>query len=468
MRASAVSDDTGRHLQAFASGYPRWLAPAYLILVPTTFSFLAWAVLIGWCAAGQCPAGSWLELRGFLEPAALSLPGVILLLAWYTAVVVSATIGWRVGLGSPASPVLVERTLLVAFERRFFLVMLVVAAVGVGISYLTIAGSTSIVGSLAGQTGNSFSQALPNAAGPTTLRYAAILAAPIGVYLWQKKAIGFAYVGGAVALLLMNGLIASRMSLLMAVAVYLVIRISQRVRSGSRRPPASLGTTRWRPLVVAVLVLFGLLTVMNLFRNGNYYREHGVSNPVAMNIYQMGSYAAVPAQVSLGVSDAIMQGRFDLPGDIVESYAAALPSFLLSPSEAPDKTEISQSDYGFTVSFSENFTTNSEFADTYIRQGIWGLLYTLALFPFAGFLYARLLSYGPVLAGTGGLIAYCLCEVWRIQLLTQGIVVFLILLTGFGAAAASVGLVPMPVGTSRLRQGFLRQDHSRQEVYLDE
>jgi hypothetical protein len=458
MPASVVRDDIGRPHRTLVSGYPRWLAPAFLVLVPTALSFLTWAVLIGWCAAGQCPAGSWMELRGFLQPAAPSIPGVILLLAWYTLVVTAATIGWRVGLDSPASPDLVERTGLVAFERRFFLVVLVVAVAGVGVSYATIAGSTSIVGPLAGQTGNSFSEALPNTAGPTTLRYAAILAAPIGVYLWRKKVIGFAYAGLAVVLLLMNGLIASRMSLLMAVAVYVVIKVSQRVRSGAGRPRASRGTTRWWPVAVAVLVLFGLLTVMNLFRNGNYYREHGVSNPVTMNLYQMGSYLAVPAQVSLGVSDAIMDGRFDLPGDIVESYSAALPSFLLLPSEAPTKSEIAQSRYGYTVSFSENFTTNSEFADTYIRQGIWGLVYTLALFPFAGFLYARLLSYGPVVAGGGGLIAYCLCEVWRIQLLTQGIVVFLILLTGFAAAAASVGLVPAPLGHRRLRQEFIRQD----------
>lgn len=455
MPASSVRH--GPPHRASVSAYPRWLAPAFLILGPTVLSFLAWAVLIGWCAAGQCPAGSWMELRGFLQPAALSIPGVILLLVWYAAVVVAATIGWRVGLDSPASPDLVERTGLVAFERRFFLVVLVVAVAGVGISYATIAGSTSIVDSLAGQTGNSFSQALPNAAGPTTLRYAAILAAPIGVYLWQKKAIGFAYAGLAVVLLLLNGLIASRLSVLMAVVVYVLIRVSQRVRSGADRQRASRGTTRWWPVAVVALVLFGLLTVMNLFRNGNYYREHGVSNPVTMNLYQMGSYLAVPAQVSLGVSDAIMDGRFDVPGDVVESYSAALPSFLLLPTEAPDKSEIAQSRYGYTVSFSENFTTNSEFADTYIRQGIWGLFYTLVLFPFAGFLYARLLSYGPVVAGGGGSIAYCLCEVWRIQLLTQGIVVFLILLTGFAAVAASVGLVPAQFGHRRLRTNLLRQ-----------
>ena len=60
------------------------------------------------------------------------------------------------------------------------------------------------------------------------------------------------------------------------------------------------------------------------------------------------------------------------------------------------------------MSFASNFTTNSVFADTYADYGAWGWLYTLALYPVAGYLFGRFIRYGPVVAGSGGVLAYCL------------------------------------------------------------
>ena len=84
-------------------------------------------------------------------------------------------------------------------------------------------------------------------------------------------------------------------------------------------------------LAVALIALSGftVLTALNYFRNANYYREAGVSNPVAMNLYQMGAYLAVPAQVSLGVSDAVMGGAWENQGgavDVVGRRSADLPA----------------------------------------------------------------------------------------------------------------------------------------------
>ncbi|RGP46726.1 hypothetical protein AWH04_06350 [Rhodococcus erythropolis] len=76
------------------------LAPALIILLPVLGSFTAWASLIGWCSAGMCPAGSLLNLRGFLQPAPFTIAGVALLAVWYGMVVLLATIGWRLGLGT--------------------------------------------------------------------------------------------------------------------------------------------------------------------------------------------------------------------------------------------------------------------------------------------------------------------------------------------------------------------------------
>ncbi|MDL9947968.1 O-antigen polymerase [Gordonia sp. ABSL11-1] len=413
-----------------------WLTPAVLILVPVAASILSWISLIAWCSAGGCPAGSWLQLRGFLEPSPITVAGVTLLMVWYALVVVLATVGWRLGTGTRPSAELVTRTRLPAFERRYFLLILVVATIGVGYSYYRIAGTTSIIDSLVTQTGNSFTEALPASAGIPTLRYATILAAPLGVHLWRTTVIGAPLMIGAVVLLLLNSMVASRLSLLMAVVVYLVIWSAARRRAdgGTRKP-----LRPWM-VIAGVVVLFALLTTLNYVRNGNYYRDAGVSNPVAMNVYQMGAYLAVPAQVSLGVSDAVMRGSFEKPGSVGGSVSAALPSFLVPEDETRGKEAVDAGLYDFTVSSAPNFTTNSEFADTYADFGAWGWFYTLLLFPLAGYISGRFSTYGPVIAGTTGVIAYCFAEVWRIQLLTQGIVVFLVLLTVVGMAVAGAGL----------------------------
>jgi hypothetical protein len=399
--------------------------PAVLILTPVAGSFAAWGSLIAWCSAGRCPAGSWLQLRGFLEPAPITLPGVTLLLVWYGAVVVLATIGWRVGLGTTPTPEFVRRTTSPKFERRYFFLVLAAATVGVAYSYYRIAGTTSIIGSLTSQTGNSFTEALPDSAGVPTLRYATILAAPISVYLWRKKVIHLAFMLLAVVLLLLNSLVASRLSLLMAVIVYIAIWTV----TSHRQSSAERKTVRPWQIVGAVVILFALLTALNYVRNGNYYRDNGVSDPVSMNLYQTGAYLAVPAQVSLGVSDAVMRGSFEKPGGALDSVVAALPSFAVPAEDNRSKESMSADAYDFTVSSASNFTTNSEFADTYSQFGAWGWLYTLLLFPLAGYIFGRFLTYGPVIGGSAGVIAYCFAEVWRIQLLTQGIVVFLVLLT---------------------------------------
>jgi len=407
------------------SSPPWWLAPAVLIMVPVLGSFVAWASLIGWCSAGGCPAGSWMDLRGFLRPAPFTLAGFTLLAVWYIAVVVLATIGWRLGHGTTPSSESIARTSGAGFERRYFFLILAVATAGVGYAYSRIASATSITEALTTQSGNTFTEALPDSAGLATLRYATILAAPISIYLWRKKVLHPGFALFAVGLLVANSMIASRLSLLMAVVVYLVLQTAV-----AREP---LGTERksMRPwhILVAVAILFTLLTTLNYVRNGNYYRDAGVTNPIAMNLYQSGAYLAVPAQVSVGVSDAVMRGSFDNPGSVVGSAAAALPTFLVPAHEVRAKESLGADSYDFTVSFAPNFTTNSEFADTYADFGAWGWLYTLLLFPLAGYVFGRFLTYGPVIAGSAGVLAYCFAEVWRIQLLTQGLTIFLVLLT---------------------------------------
>jgi hypothetical protein len=242
----------------------------------------------------------------------------------------------------------------------------------------------------------------------------------------------------AVLLLIANALIASRLALLMACAIFLAVWVRSRE---PQRATSSSRARRWIAVTLIVLSGFAVLTALNYFRNANYYRAAGVSNPVAMNMYQTGAYLAVPAQVSLGVSDAVVRGAWEKQGGAVTSLGAVEPTFLQFNKVTKDASWKQAATYGYSVTFAGNFFTNSVFADTYSVYGAWGWLYTILAYGFAGYAFARVFSFSPVIAASAGVVAYCFLEVWRVQILTYGIVIFLLLLTA-GSAFLAVKIRP--------------------------
>jgi hypothetical protein len=408
---------------------PKWFTPAAFILAPVGASIGAWMVLGGLYLLGYA-GGSWEKLAGFSEPANLTLRSVVLLAFWYGAAVSMSMVGWRLGHRSRPRPAIVELTGSPAFERRYFFVILLAATVGVGYSLYQIGSPLTIIEALSAQTGNDLYSALSKTASPTTLRYSTILAAPVGIFLWRRKLVAWPWMAFAVALLLANAMLAHRLSLLMASVVYLAMWVRQRTTT---RTSSAKASNRWIAIIAIAVVGFALLGALNYFRNANYYREAGVSNPAAMNLYQMGAYLAVPAQVSIGVSDAIMSGAWHVPSDPVHALTAIEPTFLQFEKVSKDDSWKQASVFGYSVKFAPNFFTVSVFADTYALYGTWGWIYTFGLYGFAGYLLARLIRYGPVIAGSAGVVAYCFSEMWRIQIVSYGIVIYLLLLT-MGAA----------------------------------
>jgi hypothetical protein len=372
-------------------------------------------------------------LTGFSIPATVSGHGIALLVLWYSAIVLVSTIGFQ--LGSLRSPrVRYDSEANNAwFERRYFFLLLAAAALGVGYAFSKVGGIDAIVQSLNAQTANDFSKALSGFAGPQTLRYATILAAPIGVYLWRRKVIAWPYMVVAVLLLVANAMVASRLALMMSCAVYVAVWVKGR----DTRQVTGSRTRKWIAIALIVFTGFGVLTALNYFRNANYYREAGVTNPIAMNLYQSGAYLAVPAQISLGVSDAVMTGAWERPGGATSSLAAVEPTFLQFNKVTKDESWKQASTYGYSTTFAGNFFTNSVFADTYSVYGTWGWLYTILAYGLAGYAFARIFTFSPVIAASSGVIGYCFLEVWRVQILSYGIVVFLLLLTAAGAFAAT-------------------------------
>lgn len=190
--------------------------------------------------------------------------------------------------------------------------------------------------------------------------------------------------------------------------------------------------------MVLVGVGMSLLAGLNYVRNALYYKDVGVTNPYVMNLYQMGAYLGVPAQVSIGVADAVMTATWENPGHIVTSSDAARPTFLQFQKVAKSDGLKDAEAYAYSVELESNFTTNSVFADTYAVYGMWGWVYTIGLYAFAGWAFARLFRYGVVVGASAGVMAHCLSEVWRTQNVNFGFVIFLLLLTVASAVAANL------------------------------
>lgn len=418
-----------------SAALPPWFRPAFFITVPVGLSLGAWVLLV--ISRDFQPASASLEaLTGFATPATATVRGASLLVLWYVGVVAMATIGWRLATGKKPIDRIARISDSATFQRRYFRLILTAATVGIGYSYYKITRTASILDSLSSQTGNNFTNSLSGSTGLETLRYATILAAPIAVHLWRRKIVGWPSAVYAVLLLAANSMIASRLSLLMATVVYLAIWARNNHGRGSR-----WGLGQKVTAALAILVVgFAALGTLNYFRNANYYRDAGVTNPAAMNLYQMGSYLAVPAQVSVGVSDAVMSGAWENTGDPVSSFNAVQPTFLQFGKIRKDDSWKGADYYGYSVKFAPHLFTNSVFADTYADYGAWGWPYTILLYGLAGYLMARAMSYPGVIAGSGGVLAYCFAEVWRIQIVSYGIVIFLLIATAGSAWLASWGL----------------------------
>ncbi len=425
MTSPAITPDTDEARYLAGDGPTRWwFTPAVFVLVPVLVSFGAWGLLTAMYAANP-EHPDWEKLAGFAVPARVDPAGVLLLVAWYACLITVATVGWRIGSRRPVNARQLAQASTARFERRYFTVILAVAFVGVAYCYYKI-GADAVVEAFATQTGNLFTNSLSGSTGVQTLRYATILAAPLGLYLWRKKVIGWPPMVGALVLLILNSLIAHRLSLFMASVVYLVIvgkGLNWTLHTDARH------RIHWSRVVLLLFLGLTLLTGLNYVRNANYYRDAGVTNPVAMNVFQMGAYLAVPAQVSLGVSDGIMSGAWVQTGDPVSSITAIRPTFLEIDKVSKDDSWKGPEVYGNTVNFAPNFFTNSVFADTYAAFGLWGWLYTFPLYGLAGFFMARLVRFGFAIGASAGIMAYCFVEVWRIQIVSYGFVVFLLLLT---------------------------------------
>jgi hypothetical protein len=399
------------------------LRPTSLILISVVASAVLWSI------PGQSE-----DLRGFAQRSAITLPAVLLLAGWYATCVVIVWICVKAGTRIPTARRLEHFQHSPRLESTFFWFITALATIGMLYCAIVISINVDVWHQVQTRQFNNLAHSLPEGAGFATLRYATAIAAPIGIYMWQRKNAPLAVAVWNVALLLVNVALASRLSLILALVVYAFLFIST-------RPKFKLKI--W-VAVAAIVIVFVGLTAFNYARNANYYENHGISNPLEMNLYQTSAYLGAPFQVSIGVANSIASGDLVVAGDPLLSLQAVAPTFI-DFKKVNLGTGTYNERYGPDVSIASNLTTNSAFADTYVKYGWWGLAYTVLILAIAAFGFGVFARYRSVIGVIAALLLYGFAEYWRIFLYNQGILIFLLL----ASIAAAIFALALPWSLER-------------------
>lgn len=382
------------------------LRPEILLLLPVVLSIAAWSV-----------PGQSLQLRGFTTRSAISLPAVFIITAWYVACLLMLRGGSR--LGSRLAPwKTVDAATEGRRERIFYLTLTAVSTIGVGSAITTAVMSGAVTEAIATANWNALNASIGARAGIATLRYASAVAAPYAVWMFFRRQTGPVGAIWNVVLMLANTTFSSRLTLMLACLTALFLF------SQSRRD----ARIRVVPGLVVMIVMFGALAVFNWMRNATYYQHFGVSNPIAMNYYQIASYLGAPFQASLGMADAIVNAQLLPQPSAPESLQVIVPAFFRTHMTFAEAAARAAHNYPTSVDVAANLTTNSTFADTLADYGWLGLLATLAAVALVGFIFGRASRYPNRQLLHGAVALYGVAEIWRIFLFTQGIFLFLLLI----------------------------------------
>lgn len=382
-----------------------WLAwilrPAPLIGLGVALSMAAWAT-----ARTLAP-----EVVGF---SANLTAGTLIYLCWVAMAIGLAHVGFITArprvIAGPANQATGVRALQWG--------LLIAATVGVGyVVAIWMSDGLDVVGLILDNQANRLRQSIPLSAGVATLRYAAIPAAAIAirnlaVYGWRRHQDRSRWSDIlALALLAIVALPASRLAVLMALATAAVL-----LWYIDRRVPEA------RTLFLAAILTALLLGALNYSRNGNFYRESGISSPAAMQLYQTASYLGAAFEGGSVAGNALL-GRTSLTppsggGKVLEPLTPSfLPVIESGSQEGVSIHEISSID--------RSLTANSMFAGITLGLGVTPIATSLlAIFGFsalAGTLLRRgnlasVLSAGPIL--------YSFAEVYRLNLFNNGVIVF--------------------------------------------
>lgn len=393
--------------------------PHTLLLAGAVLSLLAWAIPWG----GAIPT----VLRGFAQKEPWTLDGALFLLCWYAFFFVAALVGFRLGRRIPV----LQRAERVPWES-YYVFLTILSLAGTAYSYAYVLAKSPHAVSLAflDHQFNAIRLILPYSSGPQTLRYASSLAGAIALFELGRRHFRLVHVVNVV-LLVLAAAIASRASLIItAIAVAgLAARHLHTERVHARRV---VGT-----LLLGLVALFLALSLLSYSRDADFYRSHGVRDPLVMNIDEIVRYVGIPFQAAIAVSNHVSKWPAAPASAAPGVRVFLLPTYVNR--STPASVATGETRYEKVVAIPLSQTTNSVLAMTY---GVFGL-FAFAVLGFAvlvaGVIAGHASRYKSYLFLASLVVAYCLAEWWRTYVLNQGIVQFLILaLALWGVVGASM------------------------------
>jgi len=377
--------------------WDRALRPGPLIAVGALASFVAWSV-----------PGAGLD-RGYVTRAPVTLGGLLLLVVWYLASCVAATVGHMVG-----GRVRPARSLDDVDVHRMETALTVVGAIGVVYSYVLVASRASVAAALNAHLGNELSSVIPDQPGLQTLRYATPVATALVVHGFVTRERRRTLLATNVVLLAATALLASRLSLVLT-GVLVLFLFRDRI-------PLRPGRTLLTVGLAAVCAFFATMP-FNYVRNANYYEARDIYGAVDMNTSQVVTYLGAPTQVALGQANALYAD--DPATQKASLYAAVLPTYVPA---GPASTSSGGRRYAASVDVSRSLTTNSVFADNLAQGGVAGLLSTLLAAGLAGALVGHFRQYRGPTSVAAGILLYGFAEWWRTFVFNDGFLHFGVLL----------------------------------------
>jgi hypothetical protein len=378
--------------------------PLWLVILPASVSLAAWAV--------PMPVG---VRRGFDVREHVDLLAIASLVTWYGILALAASVGWALGR---------ERHPLTGLDRAddgwVYRRLTWIGALGVIGMYASVQLHSPglLLTALREHQFNLVREGVPLAPGISTLRYATIVSGAIALHrlaiVRERRLVHVLNL----MLLAGNVLTASRLALMMSVLVFAGLTALRHEGHGRTRRRIRKGT-----LALAALAALALLTFANYARNANFYEQtQRTTNPAAMMLSEVITYVGAPFQVAIATT---RDESVHLDGAETVDGAERLltPTFFGSQESAAPGSEW----YRGRVSIELGLTTNSALAQVYGLAGLWALPLVGFLYAVAGFVMGHLSRYRSHMALGTFVIGYCFAETWRIYLLNQGIVWFLLL-----------------------------------------
>jgi len=354
------------------------------VLRPSRFSMAA--VFASFCA-WMFPTFGVLN-KGFDQPAQLDTSSFSILACWYLLIFIGFSVGEKIGRLQISRHGQMHDRILSLEDNRIYYGLTLLTAVGTAATLIRIFTMLSMqqafVFMYLGQA-NSLKEALYEDynVGLFSLRYIVLFSASIALYrMIRWKSFSAVNLFNIPLLFVSTFLLGSRLIFVATILTTLLMLTIDRQR---------LKVSFTKTMAVAVVV-FLILSAVNLARNKQYYESRNLSFALA-GVSEILSYLGSPFQASIG------SARF------MDQLVAG-----------GDQTYRNYADEGL------NLNTNSAFIHLHEEMGYFSWLYIAGMCLLMGFLFEFLISFGKtVFLLPCGAILYSSADLWRLDLFHQGI-----------------------------------------------